>query len=747
MKNLIFITIFLSCNLAFGQKATYTTSEIKAKSITLNPFEVTGEKQIKGVKVADIVSIAKDGTMPKVESIIDLQNSPYTIVSFDGSVWERKAGNINSNGGTSAGTIIKVNNFFYWHRKFNGDVNIKWFGAKGDGINDDTVPIQNALNATKDEPLTFPTGNYIVSSILTFSGSNLFIKGNGSTITHTSSDTTTISINGGFSQFTPSTSIARNATSISLESVTGLSKGDILYLNPVSTDSLWSRDRTDYIKGEFIEISNVDTVSLTITIKSPIIDSYNSGVILRRLNNKNIKIEGITFKRSNNLRCITVGNMSNVIISNCSISGANERSIYVYNSYNVLVNNCVVDGNYYSGAGTAYGLFIGSCQNVNVIGGSYRAGRHAICFGGSFPSRFISVSGCVVDNDPLQAVPVAAFDFHSNVQYAVLSNVISKNGYSLAGINISVSNCISIARNYYGFAFFSSRNAENTLNINGLQITSNSAYTPFIFTSVGNGTSYRFNVGNVQVSNISVTANMYAPNPALVSFAGTSTNQISYKYLGITGISVYSSVEQNTGTYGLGIALNSSAINADALVNISNCYIDSKCRAYITGFGNIATNISISDSYFKSYFTGSIFYCAKLGLGNYKISDTIFDGANNAYVDGTGGHYEFTNCAFNNMLTRCFMATDASYVSISNSTKSNSVPMYTAIGTSPELIDYIVSSTNAKVRFSNAAPVSGTWAVGDIVYNSVPAAAGNIGWVCVTAGTPGTWKSFGVISN
>jgi len=45
-----------------------------------------------------------------------------------------------------------------------------------------------------------------------------------------------------------------------------------------------------------------------------------------------------------------------------------------------------------------------------------------------------------------------------------------------------------------------------------------------------------------------------------------------------------------------------------------------------------------------------------------------------------------------------------------------------------------------------AAPVSGTYAVGSLVYNSAPTAGGFVGWVCTTAGTPGTWKTFGAIS-
>jgi hypothetical protein len=45
-----------------------------------------------------------------------------------------------------------------------------------------------------------------------------------------------------------------------------------------------------------------------------------------------------------------------------------------------------------------------------------------------------------------------------------------------------------------------------------------------------------------------------------------------------------------------------------------------------------------------------------------------------------------------------------------------------------------------------AAPVAGTYLQGDIVYNSAPASGGFIGWVCTAGGTPGTWKTFGVIS-
>jgi hypothetical protein len=45
-----------------------------------------------------------------------------------------------------------------------------------------------------------------------------------------------------------------------------------------------------------------------------------------------------------------------------------------------------------------------------------------------------------------------------------------------------------------------------------------------------------------------------------------------------------------------------------------------------------------------------------------------------------------------------------------------------------------------------AAPSSGTWKVGDRCWNLAPSAAGVPGWVCTTAGTPGTWKAMAAVA-
>ena len=52
-------------------------------------------------------------------------------------------------------------------------------------------------------------------------------------------------------------------------------------------------------------------------------------------------------------------------------------------------------------------------------------------------------------------------------------------------------------------------------------------------------------------------------------------------------------------------------------------------------------------------------------------------------------------------------------------------------------------------RFINRAsiPTSGTFNVGDICYNSNPVPSSYVGWICVTAGTPGQWLGFGMIAS
>lgn len=58
---------------------------------------------------------------------------------------------------------------------------------------------------------------------------------------------------------------------------------------------------------------------------------------------------------------------------------------------------------------------------------------------------------------------------------------------------------------------------------------------------------------------------------------------------------------------------------------------------------------------------------------------------------------------------------------------------------------YVNMTAKKRVSFGTAAPASGTHERGDRVWNLSPSAGGWAGWICTTAGTPGTWKGYGAI--
>jgi hypothetical protein len=51
-----------------------------------------------------------------------------------------------------------------------------------------------------------------------------------------------------------------------------------------------------------------------------------------------------------------------------------------------------------------------------------------------------------------------------------------------------------------------------------------------------------------------------------------------------------------------------------------------------------------------------------------------------------------------------------------------------------------------KFEVGEDAPTEGSYAKGDVVWNSNPTPSGYMGWVCIRPGTPGVWKPFGQIA-
>jgi len=79
-------------------------------------------------------------------------------------------GPYTDNGGTIITTGLGVTASSAWIRFSSENVNIRWFGAKGDGTSDDTVAFQNAAAYVdvNNRALYIPSGQYIISSQILF---------------------------------------------------------------------------------------------------------------------------------------------------------------------------------------------------------------------------------------------------------------------------------------------------------------------------------------------------------------------------------------------------------------------------------------------------------------------------------------------------------------------------------------------------------------------------------------------------
>lgn len=64
----------------------------------------------------------------------------------------------------------------------------------------------------------------------------------------------------------------------------------------------------------------------------------------------------------------------------------------------------------------------------------------------------------------------------------------------------------------------------------------------------------------------------------------------------------------------------------------------------------------------------------------------------------------------------------------------------------PYLPNGFALAANHAQTTSSAEPTTGSYEKGHVVWNTNPVAGGFVGWICVTAGSPGVWKTFGAIS-
>ena len=203
--------------------------------------------------------------------------------------------------------------------------------------------------------------------------------------------------------------------------------------------------------------------------------------------------------------------------------------------------------------------------------------------------------------------------------------------------------------------------------------------------------------------------------------------------------------------YDIGIRISSNGQSLSDFIVSNNVVINFNSYGILAGpmNGSVSSNIMVTHNKLKSA-TGT----AAIGL--YKAASAIGN-----RIDGVLGVGILCSDNGNQIIGNTITSTGYS-VSLGTTTGNQILCNYlsTQVDSSVSVLlnnqfgnygstvnrgsDYYLGT--ARFTATNAAPSTGTWAIGDTVVNSSPTAGANSGWVCITAGTPGTWLRYGFIA-
>ena len=330
-------------------------------------------------------------------------------------------------------------------------VNVKDYGAVGDGVTNDAVAMQAAITAvaTTGQAIYIPTGTYIINSVLSTTGHlNMFGDGEKSVLDFSgiTSGSSGITVTGTITEIQAVSSASAGNFTITFASAPSLTTGDVFFLFDDAV--LWNSIRAYYYAGEWLECRGVSGSDAYTT--NPLYSSYTAATVnVYKLNSKpkvsfkNLKLNG----GANLFGLLKITFCDKPILENVIVYNENYQGVEIDRCYRPMITNCVM---YNKGTGTLddYGLIISNSQKGQITGGDYYARRHGITIGGgsgtgAVTNRNIKISNLTISNDINSGVYSA--DMHGNMQDCVYQGCTIYQGGGWAGADNGYDNCIIYA--------------------------------------------------------------------------------------------------------------------------------------------------------------------------------------------------------------------------------------------------------------------------------------------------------------
>lgn len=545
-------------------------------------------------------------------------------------------------------------------------INVKSFGAVGDGVTDDTIAIQNAIDSLGlYNTLLIPEGVYVVSSLV-YNKSFTTVVCDGEILSTTTDVAFLISCsNSVFHKLR----VKRSFTN------TGVAKNDLLY------------------KGVVIRNSK------NITLYSPDVRNFK---------------RGINVDSDSSVGCAYIDIYAPMLFDNLI-------------SYSTTTSND------------------GWSNETHVFGGRMHIGGF---------SDYTETAYCDLVGDCHRFIGIALES--ANVERKIKGN-FSECAWSYCRFEGSNGICdIEIVNN--GNKLIWNRDLENIIVNTGIRnVISTSWKTE---TSIITGSQPKTWVSTSALKDFTVTVdnNCYLVDSSEVA-TGISLPVASDKYLRYVPITIKKIDSTNNI-----VSINAGLSRLDHTIRIAKLTFQGES---ITVMSDGERYRVIGDYTFGETTATSGFDTRTFGIGseirNDNLSTTLTYASKICVQAGTNGSASVNATGTSGSNTVTIAGTDVAkvekgqYITIATAgdyiiTAKNG-DVITLNGTLPgdvtsQAITFRAPVFRKKDRViieMTAAPTTGTWAKGDIVYNSNPTAGGKIGWVCITAGTPGTWKAFGTI--
>ncbi len=361
-------------------------------------------------------------------------------------------------------------------------VNVKQFGAVGDGITDDTLAIQKTIDylSTKRGGTVFiPIGQYKISDTLTVCNSNMKIKGHDKSLSVLRPTTDLIVDTEKYKVKCTLSVINKNKTIktklkgkvvtgdnwISVENSSGVFPGMLVYIQGDFSTSPWTSDnRGKAIKGETNKVSSVKgnliylckAMSTTFAQEEDVCITFVQPLVGIEISDLGVSCSDNCPEDERQYRGFSLTGCDHAIITDCYGNGCGTSCFESTKSYKTVIKNNYVKNawSYQRESTSIYGFGYGfrtiGDSLSEIINNKAEECRHCIDISGVYPSHGVLIS----NNSLISSVSRAGvISTHGPAEGCVFENNFAEGPVSILirGENISVKNNILKGRVYNFF--------------------------------------------------------------------------------------------------------------------------------------------------------------------------------------------------------------------------------------------------------------------------------------------------------